>query len=151
MRAREGVGAASLLAVAGFLWGIAGLIGSSDQREPVTGANRIGASAEAPQGRALSSRISGLDWGPAGSVEAAVGLSLVPGLDVFLGGDGRLRPQLAATRTFAPPPGWARVSTFARGRPVAEPPLWLVLSLAGGAWWSRQRFQARLDRPGSGG
>ena len=45
---------------------MAGLIGSSDERDPKT---EIGPPlARAPEGRVLSRRVSGLDWGPAGVV-----------------------------------------------------------------------------------
>ena len=157
MRAREGFGAVSLLVVAGFLWGLLGQSGSPGERDVLAGSAgpvEMGppvVKIPAPGARVPASAGSRLDWGPEAALEAAVGMSLGPDLGLFLQGDGSRRLPLGVAATQAPPSGWVVASSVAAGQPVAEPPLWLVLSLAGGALWSRQRSAARIEHPGPAG
>lgn len=69
-------------------------------------------------------------------LEDVLGMSVVPNepLGILSHKDGG-RPFAG----FALPTGWAPVASFARGRPVAEPSLWLVLGVASAAVLARRR------------
>jgi hypothetical protein len=121
----------------GFFWGLAGLLDTgtvfSNAMGEATASSRI---AERFSELPAFVDASALDWNRADVIEAAIALSLLPdpASQVSRASENELRIG-SSSAVYG---GLPSITRLVRGQPVAEAPIWLVLSIAGGSLVARR-------------
>lgn len=124
MVSRRGFGVISLLAMTCCIWALVGLLETSTPFSTALG-------------EPIGAELSRSGWSRGDVVHAAVALSLLPYPDPR-------EPRFPQEEFRAPSLGTMygalpSARNFVRGRPVAEPPTWFILSVAAGGLLARRR------------